>query len=141
MRGPNQWVHDTTCESVIEPKLRRPPGRPKKKRVKEVDEPSNSTGKFTKRGATMYCSKCRKAGHNQRTCKGEVGGNIPVNAPRGITNQRASASVSEPSASLPKLLVRRPTTSSAQTNHFFFIPTPGFQSHPTQQPSSGMTFR
>ncbi|KAK8704766.1 hypothetical protein V6N13_048379 [Hibiscus sabdariffa] len=36
--------------TVIEPKLRRPPGRPKKKRVKDLDEPSNSTGKFTKRG-------------------------------------------------------------------------------------------
>ncbi|KAL4340610.1 hypothetical protein GQ457_08G023220 [Hibiscus cannabinus] len=34
VRGPNQWLHDTTCESVIEPKLRRPPGRPTKQRVK-----------------------------------------------------------------------------------------------------------
>ncbi|KAK8594980.1 hypothetical protein V6N13_015889 [Hibiscus sabdariffa] len=141
MKDPNQWVHDTSCEPVIEPKLRRPPGRPKKKGVKEVDEPSNSTARFTKRGATMYCSKCHKAGHNQRTCKGEVGGNIPVNAPRGTTNQRAGASVSEPSASLPKLPVRRPTTSSAQTIPFFFIPTPGLQSNPTQQPPSGMIMR
>ncbi|KAL4341237.1 hypothetical protein GQ457_08G035830 [Hibiscus cannabinus] len=122
MRGPNQWVHDTSCEPVIESKLRRPLGRPKKKRVKEVDEPSNSTARFIKRGAIMYCSKCHKAGHNQRTCNGEVGGNIPVNAPREITNQRAGASVSEPCASLPKLPVRRPTTSSAQTNPFFFYP-------------------
>ncbi|KAK8636569.1 hypothetical protein V6N13_124314 [Hibiscus sabdariffa] len=133
MRGPNQWVHDTTCEPVIAPKLRRPPGRPKKKRVKEVDEPSKSTSIFTKRGATMYCSKCRKAGHNQRTCKGEFGGNIPVNTPRGTSNQRVGASVSEPSASLPKLPVRRPTTSSAQTNPL------GLQSYPTQQPPSVMT--
>ncbi|KAK8670080.1 hypothetical protein V6N13_104841 [Hibiscus sabdariffa] len=103
MRGPIQWVHETTCEPVIKPKLRRPPDRPKKKRVKEVDEPSNSTNRFTKRVATMYYSKCRKAGHNQRTYKGEVGGNIPVNAPRGTTNQSAGASVSEPSVSLPKL--------------------------------------
>ncbi|KAK8713342.1 hypothetical protein V6N13_148563 [Hibiscus sabdariffa] len=88
---------------VIEPKFRRPPGRPKKKRVKEVKEPSNSTGRFTKRGATIYCSKCHKAGHNQRTCKGEVGGNIPVNALRRTTNQRTGASVSESSVSLPKL--------------------------------------
>ncbi|KAK8692058.1 hypothetical protein V6N13_075540 [Hibiscus sabdariffa] len=46
VRGPNQWLHDTTCESVIEPKLRRPPG------------------------------------HNQRTCKGEIGANRPVRQPR-----------------------------------------------------------
>ncbi|KAK8478542.1 hypothetical protein V6N12_055077 [Hibiscus sabdariffa] len=37
--------------------------------------------------------------------------------------------------------VRRPTTSSTQTIPFFFIPTPGLQSHPTQQPPSGMTIR
>ncbi|KAL4384099.1 hypothetical protein GQ457_15G011930 [Hibiscus cannabinus] len=63
----------------------------------------------------------------------------PVNAPRGTTNQRAGASVSEPSANLPKL----PETHyfSTQTSPFFFIPTPGFQSHPTQQPPSGMTIR
>ncbi|KAE8668978.1 hypothetical protein F3Y22_tig00112276pilonHSYRG00031 [Hibiscus syriacus] len=31
MRGPNQWLTDTTCEPVIPPIIRRPPGRPKKK--------------------------------------------------------------------------------------------------------------
>ncbi|KAL4352356.1 hypothetical protein GQ457_06G013390 [Hibiscus cannabinus] len=99
MRGSNQWVYDTTYGPVIEPKLRRPLGRSKKKRVKEVNEPSNSTGRFTKREATIYCYKCHKASHNQRTCKGEVGGNIPMNALRRTTNQRAGASISEPSES------------------------------------------
>ncbi|KAK8686423.1 hypothetical protein V6N13_125448 [Hibiscus sabdariffa] len=67
-----KWVEDTSCEIVIEPKLRRPPGNPKKKRVKEADEPLNSISsnvRFTKKGVTIYCSKCGKAGHNQRTCK------------------------------------------------------------------------
>ncbi|KAK8677079.1 hypothetical protein V6N13_142635 [Hibiscus sabdariffa] len=141
MRGPNQWVQDTTCEPLIELKLRRPPGRPKKKRIKEVDEPSNSTGRFTKRVVTMYCSKCRKAGHNQRTWKGEIGANIHVNEPRMTSNQKGGASVREPSTTLPKLLVRRPTTSSAQTNPFFFIPTPRLKPHPTQQPLSVMIIR
>ncbi|KAK8574072.1 hypothetical protein V6N13_097066 [Hibiscus sabdariffa] len=36
MRGPNQWVKDTSCEPVIKPNLRRPPGRPKKKRVRRT---------------------------------------------------------------------------------------------------------
>ncbi|KAK8617405.1 hypothetical protein V6N13_080321 [Hibiscus sabdariffa] len=123
-------VELTTQQSTsYRTQTQRPPGRLKKKRVKEVYEPSNSTSRFTKRGATMYYSKCRKASHNQRTCKGEVDGNILVNALKGTTNQRVGAPVS------------RPTTSSAQTNPFFFIPTLGLQSHPTQQPPSGMTFR
>ncbi|XP_039056792.1 uncharacterized protein LOC120199880 [Hibiscus syriacus] len=31
MIGPNQWLTDTTCEPVIPPTIRRPPGRPKKR--------------------------------------------------------------------------------------------------------------
>ncbi|KAK8628204.1 hypothetical protein V6N13_063914 [Hibiscus sabdariffa] len=83
VRGPKQWLHDITCESVIEPKLRRPPGRPKKQRVKEPDEAQN------------------KSGHNQRTCKRVVGANRPIRPPR-------VASV-KPSLRTPKLQVRRAT--------------------------------
>ncbi|KAL4333122.1 hypothetical protein GQ457_07G014560 [Hibiscus cannabinus] len=139
MRGPNQWVEDTTCEAVLEPKLRRPPGRPKKKRVKEADEPVNSISsnvRFTKKGVTIYCSKCGKSGHNQRTCKGEVGANMPVNAPKRKENQQSDTSV------------KRPISSPSETSPFVFIPTPGLASHPTtqqscptQQPESVMTVR
>ncbi|KAK8538965.1 hypothetical protein V6N13_022112 [Hibiscus sabdariffa] len=82
VRGPNQWLHDTTCESVIEPKFKRPPGRPKKQRVKEADEAKKSGAKWTKKGLVMYYSKCKKPGHNQRTYKGEIGANRPVRKPR-----------------------------------------------------------
>ncbi|KAK8707832.1 hypothetical protein V6N13_058884 [Hibiscus sabdariffa] len=146
MRGPNQWVEDTTCEAVIEPKLRRPPGRRKKKRVKEADESVNSISsnvRFTKKDFTIYCSKCGKAGHNQRTCKGKVGANMPVNAPKRKENQQSGTSVR-----LPKLQVKRLTTSPSKTSPFVFIPTPGLASHPTtqqscptQQPGSVMTVR
>ncbi|KAK8690943.1 hypothetical protein V6N13_074467 [Hibiscus sabdariffa] len=146
MRGPNQWVEDTTCEAVREPKLRRPPGRPKKKRVKEADEPINSISsnvRFTKKWVTIYCSKCGKVGHNQRTYNGEVGANVPVNAPKRKQNQQSDTSIR-----LPKLQVKRPTTSPSETNPFVFIPTPGLafhpttqQSCPTQQPESVMTVR
>ncbi|KAL4346752.1 hypothetical protein GQ457_17G007000 [Hibiscus cannabinus] len=144
MRGPNQWVEDTTCEAVLEPKLRRPPGRPKKKRVKEADEPVNSISsnvRFTKKGLTIYYSKCGKAGHNQRTCKGEVGANMSVNAAKRKENQQSDTSVR-----LPKL--QRPTASPSETSPFVFIPIPGLASHPTtqqicptQQPGSVMTVR
>ncbi|KAL4290503.1 hypothetical protein GQ457_14G019100 [Hibiscus cannabinus] len=139
MRGPNQWVEDTTCEAVLEPKLRTPPGRPKKKRVKEADEPVNSISsnvRFTKKGVTIYCSKCGKACHNQRTCKGEVSANMPVNAPKRKENQQSDTSV------------KRPTLPPSETNPFVFIPTPRLASHPTtqqscptQQPGSVMTVR
>ncbi|KAK8693788.1 hypothetical protein V6N13_071357 [Hibiscus sabdariffa] len=93
-------------ELTTQQATRRPPGRPKKKRVEEVDEPSNYTCRFTKRGATMYCSECRKAGHNQRTCKGEVDSNIPVNAPRGTTNQMAELQ-SHPNQQPPSVIIAR----------------------------------
>ncbi|KAK8705881.1 hypothetical protein V6N13_049467 [Hibiscus sabdariffa] len=128
VRDPNQW-HDTTCESVIEPKLRRPPGRPKKQRVKEADETKKSSAKWTKKGLVMYCSKCKKLGHNQRTCKGEIGANKPVRQPR-VASAR-------PLLKTPKLQVRRATGDMTTTSSspavcatsspspFVFIPTPG----------------
>ncbi|KAK8676193.1 hypothetical protein V6N13_034246 [Hibiscus sabdariffa] len=129
VRGPNQWLHDTTCESVIEPNLRRPPGRPKKQRVKEADEAKNSGAKWTKKGMVMYCSKCKKPGHNQRTCKGEIGANRRVRQPR-VASAR-------PPLRTPKLQVRRATDNMTTTSlsqifcattspsPFVFIPTPG----------------
>ncbi|KAK8693999.1 hypothetical protein V6N13_071563 [Hibiscus sabdariffa] len=152
VRGPKQWLHDTTCESVTEPKLRRPPGRPKKQRVKEADEAQNKSGaKWKKKGMVMYCSKCKQPGHNQRTYKGEVGANRPVRPP-------TIASVKPPSRT-PKLQVRRATynmvtsssslaicdTSSAtaanvsattSSSPFVFIPTTGHVMTVRSMPSS-----
>ncbi|KAK8609720.1 hypothetical protein V6N13_093135 [Hibiscus sabdariffa] len=87
----------------------------------------------------MYCSKCKKPGHNQRTCKGEIDANRPVRQPR-------VASV-RPSLRTTKLQVRRATDNMATTSSslavcattsssptfcatsssspFVFIPTPG----------------
>ncbi|KAK8585350.1 hypothetical protein V6N13_076224 [Hibiscus sabdariffa] len=61
VRGPNQWLHDTTCESVIEPKLRRSLGRPKKQRVNEAGEAKKSSVKWTKKGLV------RRATYNMTT--------------------------------------------------------------------------
>ncbi|KAK8672127.1 hypothetical protein V6N13_110501 [Hibiscus sabdariffa] len=107
MRDPNQWVKNTSCEPVIEPKLRRPPGKPKKKRVKEAGEAQNSSAKWTKKGLTMYCSKCKKPGHNQRTWKGEFGSNQ-----KRTTTQTSGPSVSHSYIRTSKLQVRRATTLS-----------------------------
>ena len=59
---------------VKPPHLRRPPGRPKKNRVREPDEPKAGT-KLGKTGTAKKCKKCGKLGHNKRSCKWEVGGN------------------------------------------------------------------
>ncbi|KAL4302379.1 hypothetical protein GQ457_10G014110 [Hibiscus cannabinus] len=130
----------TLHPTIIEPKLRRPPGRPKKQRVKEADEAQNKSGpKWTKKGLVLYCSKCKQPGHNQRACKGVVGANRPVRPPR-------VASVKPPLRTL-KLQVRRatnnmPTSSSpavcaisssatdisarTSSSPFAFIPTPSY---------------
>ncbi|PPR99840.1 hypothetical protein GOBAR_AA20830 [Gossypium barbadense] len=62
---------------ILPPPLRRPPGRPTKVRRKELDEPQ-TTERLSKRGVEMRYSKCKIIGHNKRSCKGEVGQNIPV---------------------------------------------------------------
>ena len=59
---------------VQPPIKRRPPGRPKKKRALEPDEP-RSHKKNRDLGISKQCKLCRKLGRNKRSCKGEVGGN------------------------------------------------------------------
>ncbi|GAU50378.1 hypothetical protein TSUD_368580 [Trifolium subterraneum] len=69
--GPKLWpIIDS--ESIINPpRMRRAPGRPKKQRNKSNDEPKNSKilPRYLK---TVECKKCKKLGHNMRTCKGKT---------------------------------------------------------------------
>ncbi|KAK8567073.1 hypothetical protein V6N13_110151 [Hibiscus sabdariffa] len=74
IRGVNQWTKVEGMEPILPPVLRRPVGRPNKKRRLERDEVP-TTGKVSKKGSKMTCTKCGKTGHNIRTCKGEIGGN------------------------------------------------------------------
>ena len=62
--------------SVQPPIKRRPLGRPKKKRVKEPNEPTSK-----RVGIFKQCKDCGKLGHN-RSCKGEIGGNFSLPAPQ-----------------------------------------------------------
>ncbi|KAH1089717.1 hypothetical protein J1N35_016974 [Gossypium stocksii] len=77
VRGPKQWAYVSNMLPILPPLLKRPPGRPTKVRRKELDEPQ-TTERLSKRGVEMRCSKCKRIGHNKRSCKGEVGQNIPV---------------------------------------------------------------
>ncbi|KAH1129833.1 hypothetical protein J1N35_001211 [Gossypium stocksii] len=77
VRGHKQWASLSNMLPILSPPLRRPPGRPTKVRRKEPDEPQ-TTDRLSKRGVEMRCSKCKRIGHNKRSCKGEVGQNILV---------------------------------------------------------------
>ena len=73
--GPMQWEHVRDMEPILPPIIRKPPGRPKQTRRKEVGEERKSGPKLSKTGQQTNCTKCGKPGHNTRTCKGIVGGN------------------------------------------------------------------
>ena len=55
------------------PIKRRPPGRPKKKRAREPNEPKR--GHSGGLGIAKRCKSCGKIGHNKKSCKGEIGEN------------------------------------------------------------------
>jgi hypothetical protein len=74
INGPDMW-EATGLAPVEPPRIRRPPGRPKKLRRREPDEPRPQSAKLSKRHLVMKCKKCGENGHNKRTCKGKVGGN------------------------------------------------------------------
>ena len=73
INGQNMWG-PSGLPPVQPPIKRRPPGRPKKKRTLEPNEP-RSHRKKRGLGISKQCKLCGKLGHNKRSCKGEVGGN------------------------------------------------------------------
>ncbi|KAK8485367.1 hypothetical protein V6N11_058018 [Hibiscus sabdariffa] len=77
--SPEQWTPVSDIEPILPPTIRRPSGRPSKKRKREADEVSNP--KLTKRGQQANCTKCGKPSHNKRTCRGEIGVNQPIKRP------------------------------------------------------------
>ncbi|WMV14566.1 hypothetical protein MTR67_007951 [Solanum verrucosum] len=77
---------ETSNSKVEPPHVRKMPGRPGKKRKKELGEVPSS-GKLPKRGKTVSCSACKSKGHNKRTCP-----NKPPATSEGITTSQASAS-------------------------------------------------
>nr|POE53068.1 hypothetical protein CFP56_06921 [Quercus suber] len=71
LNGANMWT-PTSLPPVQPPIKKRPPGRPKKKRVLEPNEPRRGHSKGL--GIAKRCKTCGKIGYNKRSCKGEVGG-------------------------------------------------------------------
>ncbi|KAE8678951.1 hypothetical protein F3Y22_tig00111402pilonHSYRG00531 [Hibiscus syriacus] len=87
VKGAKQWTPVIEMEPIMPPELRRPPGRPTKKRRKEADEENKNGPKLSKKGSMGNCSKCGKPGHNKRTCRGEVGGIRSLNQRESRSSQ------------------------------------------------------
>ncbi|XP_059301891.1 uncharacterized protein LOC132053805 [Lycium ferocissimum] len=72
---PNMKMWPKTNNMKIEPPAPKVmPGRPKKKRRKDKDEPRKKYGKLSKKGVQMTCSTCHQLGHNKKSCPVTKGG-------------------------------------------------------------------
>lgn len=70
--GPKLWPQVDT-PPILPPYMRRAPGRPKKARRKENDEPKSTSRKGKRNQETVRCKRCKELGHNIRTCGGKTG--------------------------------------------------------------------
>ncbi|KAJ0566482.1 putative transcription factor interactor and regulator CCHC(Zn) family [Helianthus annuus] len=74
--GQDLWTPSTCPTKLLPPKHHKQIGRPKKKRKKsavevtELTQQMESSGKMSRKGETVECSKCKRRGHNRRSCKG-----------------------------------------------------------------------
>ncbi|GKB51683.1 multidrug resistance-associated protein 5 [Tanacetum coccineum] len=69
--GMNLWPGQSLYSSVLPPKPRKMPGRPRNKRIRDTGEGGSSTRAF-KVGSQGSCSNCKKPGHNKSSCKEPV---------------------------------------------------------------------
>jgi hypothetical protein len=76
--GPLLWP-EVDAMPLQPPYMRRAPGRPKKLRRKNNDEPTDGT-RLRRHHSTLQCKRCGQYGHNRRTCGGKAGADreIPV---------------------------------------------------------------
>ena len=70
MLGQNEWI-ETGLPTPIPPRILRPPGRPKKLRKRDPNEPRNPF-KVSWMNKEIKCGKCHKEGHNSRSCKTSI---------------------------------------------------------------------
>ncbi|RYR36055.1 hypothetical protein Ahy_A10g051109 [Arachis hypogaea] len=133
--------------SSIPLKIKRPIGRPVKRRRPDVVEDSPD-GTKTKKTFRVTCSKCGDIGHNAKTCKGapQQGSSSKAKGKKKqvqpqhemVVSQSAPLSQAQQPFRRPKQTIRRPqvqgsldadmtaaTTSPAASEMFKFIPTPG----------------
>ncbi|KAK8549131.1 hypothetical protein V6N12_062029 [Hibiscus sabdariffa] len=67
VRGKKFWSKGLS--PILPPKVKVLPGRPKKNRRKDKDEPKKvNSGKYTRARIKITCSVCKATGHNKRKC-------------------------------------------------------------------------
>ncbi|WVZ11944.1 hypothetical protein V8G54_016474 [Vigna mungo] len=68
INGQQMWPNSENTPLLLPPIYKIPPGRPKKLRRREADEPVSHT-KLSKKHAIMKCSSCKEFGYNVRSCR------------------------------------------------------------------------
>ncbi|KAL5568733.1 hypothetical protein UlMin_025308 [Ulmus minor] len=63
-----EWAK-TRLVPIKAPLTRRQPGRPKRLRKREPNEPARNPNKLKRYNVKIFCKKCKQEGHNSRTCE------------------------------------------------------------------------
>ncbi|GKB14691.1 multidrug resistance-associated protein 5, partial [Tanacetum coccineum] len=82
--GMNFWPSQSMYSTVLLPKPRKMPGRPKKKRIRAIGEGGSST-RVSKVGSQGSCSDCKQHGHKKSSCKEPVVEQTPK--PKGVVGR------------------------------------------------------
>ncbi|GJU60634.1 multidrug resistance-associated protein 5 [Tanacetum coccineum] len=77
-------INKSMYSTVLPPKPRKMPGRPRKKRIRAIGEGGSST-RVSKVGSQGSCSNCKKPGHNKSSCKEPVVEQTPK--PKGVVGR------------------------------------------------------
>ncbi|GKB61578.1 multidrug resistance-associated protein 5 [Tanacetum coccineum] len=77
-------INRSMYSTVLPPKHRKMPGKPRKKRIRAIGEGSSST-RVSKVGSQASCSNCKQHGHNKACCKEPVVAQTPK--PKGVLNR------------------------------------------------------
>ncbi|XP_023758056.1 uncharacterized protein LOC111906539 [Lactuca sativa] len=73
LNGRSMWPKSDCPFTLLPTKHKTQVGRPKKKRMRGVDEPNSQVAKLSRKYLVITCSKCHNKGNNSRTCKGQGG--------------------------------------------------------------------
>ncbi|GJT63858.1 multidrug resistance-associated protein 5, partial [Tanacetum coccineum] len=79
--GMKFWPDQSMYSTVLPPKPRKMPGRPRKKRIRSTGEGGSST-RVSKVGLQAIFSNCKKPGHNKASCKEPILEQTPK--PKGV---------------------------------------------------------
>ena len=66
--GTDFWPDQSQYSTVLPPKLKKMPGRPRKKRIRAKGEGGSGT-RVSKVGTIITCGNCLQQGHNKKGCK------------------------------------------------------------------------